>query len=147
MIICLPHGKNDDLSIAQSRAIAKIVYIQPPTDIYIAEKNFNYPYIINNRVAHLSLTTSFLKTRMEIFAYHQELHRNKKLLEETTFKAFVEDIKLKIALAKDSYVNLAGETFRLFYTLFCNQMVSSTSNILYSKIRQTFQANAQLFTF
>jgi len=141
VLICLPNGKSEDLSIAQSRAIAKIIYIQAPNDII---DNDPRPFIINNRVSHLSLFVAFLKTRMEIFAYHQELHRNKKLLEVTTFMAFVDDIKLKIDQAKDNYVTLTGEVLRQIYNLYLgNQsaIVSSYSNILYSVLTEILLGN------
>ena len=77
VIICLPNGKNDDLSIAQSRAIAKIVYIQPPTDI--ADGSQAGPFLINIRVSHLSLTTTYLKTRYRFYQHFTSSFIVKKL--------------------------------------------------------------------
>lgn len=112
VLICLPNNKKEDLSIAQSRAIAKIIYVQPVSDII--DDN---PCIIltNNRVSHLSLTTAYLTTMMEFFAYHQEIHRNHKLMEEMTCKAFVEANKQKISLAMEQSSFHLGESFRWIF--------------------------------
>jgi hypothetical protein len=69
---------------------------------------------------------------MEIFAYHQEIHRNKRLMEEASVMAFVEDIKQKTDLAKNNYINLTGETVRLFYNFIIN--VSSTLRLSQSNV-------------
>ncbi len=107
VIICLPNSKKENLSIAQSRAIAKIIYVQPTLDTKETTASI---LLISNTVANLSLSTTHLKTKMEVFAYHQEMHRNNKLTEEMTYFAFVEEIKQKLSMAHEHSYNFTAES-------------------------------------
>jgi len=115
IIIIAPQGKQGDLSIAQSRAVAKIIYIQLPSDVDHCKFFDKFIFVPNNRISHLTLSTIFLKTRMEILAYHQHIHTKKYLLEENMYLAFFEDIKQKIKLALYAENRQHKEIIRAFF--------------------------------
>ena len=115
VLICLPNSKKENLSIGQSRAIGKLIYIKPSSNI---RENWRTVILNDNRVSHLSLTTACLKAKMEFFAYHQEMHGNSKLIEERTYKAFIEDINQKVSIARGHTTTQMGESIRWIINAF-----------------------------